>query len=323
MRSGGVAVAVERAVRRPGNRALGERRRERRPARRGAFAPAATVSTHSVFGRSVTQGTRQPVRLLLQAARVGDDGLGARDEREHLEIAERLDRLGRSRQWDGVLLEHVTRARVRGEDEASVRAPLTAATIRRSRSGCDVRLAVDRQHGVGRVSSRRALGPAPAIGSEEPRRVGHHVADDLAPAADAFDRELPRRALVRAEEERRRAGRPRSGSAPRASTRSKLRRPASTWATGTSPHAARAPATVEFVSPSTTTQSGRSARDRRGSAPSSPPGRRCAGRAGTRARAGRARRRRPATSPGPSAAPCGGRSRRSPRRAARARGAPT
>ena len=55
------------------------------------FAPAATVSTHSVLGRSVTQGTRQPVRLLLQAARVGDDGLCAGDEREHLEVAERLD----------------------------------------------------------------------------------------------------------------------------------------------------------------------------------------------------------------------------------------
>ena len=36
----------------------------------------------------------------------------------------------------------------------------------------------------------------------------------------------------------------------------------------------------------------------------SPPGRRCGGRAGTRARAARARRRRPPTSPRPSAGPC-------------------
>ena len=96
--------------------------------------------------------------------------------------------------------------------------------------------------------------------------------------------------------------------------RSPLRSPASTWATGTPASTpARAPAAVEFVSPMTTTQSGRSAaiapRDR---AAASARCQRCGGRGGRRARRGRARRRTPARARGPSAVPCGRRPPRSP-----------
>ena len=50
--------------------------------------------------------------------------------------------------------------------------------------GLGVRLPVDRQRGVGRRRARRA---PPRDRREDPRRVGHHVADDLEPPGDAFD----------------------------------------------------------------------------------------------------------------------------------------
>ena len=64
-----------------------------------------------------------------------------------------------------------------------------------------VRCAVQRQRCVRLVAGdRRALD---RDRQEEPRRVGHDVADDLAPAGNALRGELFRRPLVRTEEERR------------------------------------------------------------------------------------------------------------------------
>ena len=208
--------------------------------------------------------------------------------------------------------------------------PLTAAAMRRSRSGCDVRLAMDRQHRVGLVV--RVLVPSGACLGSRRRAIGTKSRVASAITSPTTSRRPPARLRSRAACAERSSGQKRT--ADRRSTsirfrssgidRSKLRRPASTCATGTSPTAARAPATVVFVSPSTTTQSGRSLRDRRANRRRHRlPGRRCAGRAGTEARAGRARRRRPATARRPSAARCARRPRRSPPPGTRARAAPT
>ena len=100
--------------------------------------------------------------------------------------------------------------------------------------------------------------------------------------------------------------------------RSKLRSPASTWAIGTSPAASRAGERRVRVAVDEHPVGPLAPRPPRGSRGSSPPGRRCGGRAGSGARRARARRRRPATARGRSAAPCAARPRRSRPRAARA-----
>ena len=210
-------------------------------------------------------------------------------------------------------VEHVPRARVGREDDVRARAvdrgddraaAAPAATFAS-------RWIVSTEYVASRASAR--LVEAARDRHEEPRRVGHHVADDLAAA-----RRRPRSRAACAE---RSSGQKRSadetvdldpvpllghrrgrscGGPPRRARRAprpRLR--------------ARRRASCSCRR-STTTQSGRSARrSPRGSASSSPPGRPCAGRAGSAARAGRARRRRPATSPGPSAARCARRPRRS------------
>src|SRR4051794_447898 len=54
----------------------------------------------------------EPVRLLLQSARVGDDTRSACGECEHLEVAERRDRLEGRAELDAVLVEYMARPRV-------------------------------------------------------------------------------------------------------------------------------------------------------------------------------------------------------------------
>ena len=55
-------------------------------------------------------GHTEPVRLLLQAARVGDDGRGAGDERQQLEVAEWVDRFDIGGEVETVLVERVSRS---------------------------------------------------------------------------------------------------------------------------------------------------------------------------------------------------------------------
>ena len=79
------------------------------------------MSTHSVVGRSVTHGTPSQYASFCRPARVGDDGVGAGDEREHLEVAERLDRVDVRGEGEPVLVERVPRSRVHREDEPALR----------------------------------------------------------------------------------------------------------------------------------------------------------------------------------------------------------
>src|SRR5579875_3227984 len=89
---------------------------------------------------------------------------------------------------DAVLERHPARARVEGEQDGLVQAgqPVDdAAQALRP----DVGLAVDRGHDVpARLDALVAEDPRAPAGDrrELEARVGHHVADDLDPAADAF-----------------------------------------------------------------------------------------------------------------------------------------
>ena len=84
------------------------------------------------------------------------------------------------------------------EDEAPL-ARLERGDDRAQPLRLGVRLPVNRQRRVDAFSRR---GTRERDGFEKPCRVGHHVADDLASAGDAFRLELAGRALVRAEEKR-------------------------------------------------------------------------------------------------------------------------
>ena len=207
-----------------------------------------------------------------------------------------------------MLVERVPRSRVHREDEAAVRA-VERLDDRPQAGRLGVRLPMDRQHRVG-LCVRGC--PAPRNGLEETRCIAHHVAHHLAPARAR----PPARAAMRSARRDRRggptAGRPRCGSALLASTgRSSGGRPRR--ARSAPPRRRRAPP------PGSSSCRRRRAPSRaalprspRGSAGSSPAGRRCAGRACGPAPGCRARRRRPATSRGPSAGPCAARPRRSP-----------
>ncbi len=104
------------------------------------------------------------------------------------------------------------------------------STIRASRSGCDVRLAVDGRDDVAAGLERRA-----ARGCvDRSRAIGREADSTRRPSRRRRPRSARRRpraasvvarALVRGRAAARRPGRPRSGSAPPASTRSPLRRP--------------------------------------------------------------------------------------------------
>ena len=263
-----------------------------------------------------------PVRLLLQAARVGDDHARLRGERGQVEVAERLgeEDVRPERRQRGA------RARVRREDDRLLE-PVQAVDDAREPLRAHVRLAVDGREQVAAGLDAEALERPRAVARErrEPEAgVGHHVADDL----DRGRRRLRARACrASARPGRaggRRCGRPRSGSAPRAS---RGRRCAGRPRRGRAGRRLRRPRGRRRASSS--------CRRRRAPRPAAPPrarqrcpapsrpGRRCAGRAGTSARAGRAPRRRPPTARGRSAGRCGGRPPRSRPRAARPTAVPT
>ena len=310
---------ARRVVREPRARSAAPRS----PGRSGSksvFAPTRTVSIHSVRRAQRHARHAQPVRLLLQAAGVGHDARRAGDEREHLEVAERLDRLDVGA---GAIPCSSMTCRVRGcTGKTNVRPGRGDPGQEAAQPvGLGVRRAVHRQHGV-RIGSRRSV--AQRDRREQVERVAHDVADDL-DATGARPRRRASRAIARrARAGAARRGRPRSGFAPRASTgrRSadrprrarperprrprRVRRRASSWC-----RRRRAPSPAAR------------ARARRGCAAPSRRDRPSGGRAGTQARRGRARRRRPARARGRSAARCAARPRRLPRRAARARAAPT
>ena len=99
-----------------------------------------------------------------------------------------------------MLVERVPRPRMHREDEAALRG-VDRVDDRAQPVRLGVRLAVDRQHRVGRLvaaaRSRRATGSKSRVASR------HHVADHLPAAGDALRLELRRRALVGTEEQRR------------------------------------------------------------------------------------------------------------------------
>ena len=183
--------------------------------------------------------------------------------------------------------------------------------MRASRSGSDVRLAVDRRDDVAAGARRRAAAGRPersrAIGASRQRHVGHHVADDLDPPGDALAARASPPSARRAAAGAARPRRPRSRLRSSGIERSPLRSPASTCATGTpGATAARAPASGR-VRVAVDEHPVRAARARSPSAIAGPHRLRI-GACGRlepvrRARGARARRRRPARAPGPSAGP--------------------
>ena len=131
--------------------------------------------------------------------------------------------------------------------------------------GADVRLAVDRRDDVGARARGRAARGRRALARDRREREARRP-----PSRRRPPRSGPARLRARAS---RASARPGRGAAPRPvdldavallrHRQSPERMPASTWATGMPVAcAARAPASVEFVSPKTSTQSGRSALDR-------------------------------------------------------------
>ena len=250
----GVAVAVElRAV--GGHRARPRRRCGDRAgsSSTSTFAPASTVSTHSVEGRERHARHAVPVRLLLQAAGVGEDHARLRGERGEVEVAERLD--GRSTCRRARARARRAPSRVRGcagkTTGSSSRA--SPSTIRRRRVGRDVRLAVDRRDDVA-----AGLDAEPSSRRDRSRAIGAKRSVASAITSPTTSVRAARRPRLRACPRERSSGQ-RSSAAIRSTSmrlrssgiaRSPLRSPASTCATGTpASAAARAPASVELVSP--------------------------------------------------------------------------
>ena len=222
------------------------------------LAPALTVSTHSVFGRIVTHGTRNQYASFCSPPESVTTAFGARDEREHREVAERLDLLDVVRRGQPELVHRQSRPRMRPGTRSACRTRSSASTMRRSRSGSVFASRWSREHRV-RAARLRAARAWRRAGAKS--RVASAITSPTTDAAarDALGLELAARRARRA-----------SGAAPSGRStsirfrssgieRSKLRSPASTCATGRSP-AASAPARVELVSPITSTQSGCSAR---------------------------------------------------------------
>ena len=97
-----------------------------------------------------------------------------------------------------MLIQHLARSRMHREDEPAAVAVVERGDDRAQPVGLGVRLAVDRQRGVGRRV--RQLEPS-SDRFEQPRCIAHHVAHDLPSAGHALLLELRRGALVGAEEE--------------------------------------------------------------------------------------------------------------------------
>ena len=143
-----------------------------------------------------------------------------------------------------------------------------------------VRLAVDRQRrAYGALERRRCASRASGAKIRAASAITSPTTST--PAGDAFGARAARPSARPGRGAAPRRGRPRSGSAPPASTgRSSAGRPRR--ARPARPRRrASAPASVEFVSPKTSTQSGRSRSSASRIPAASPPGRRCAGRAGS------------------------------------------
>ena len=206
-------------------------------------------------------------------------------------------------------VERCARARMGGKDDAARRAARGRPTIRAQPLGGA------RSPRGGRVTSTYAAGlepepledPRPRVRDrrEQPGRVGHHVADDL-----ALRRRPPRARAGRPSARRDTAAAPRARSTAirfRSSgiDRSKLRRPASTWAIGDVARGLRAGEGRVRVAVDEHPV-GLLGLDRRADPRHHRRGVGAAQRrAGSAARRGRARRRRPATARGRSAGRCG------------------
>ena len=290
------------------------------------LAPASTVS--DPLGRRAQRHARHavPVRLLLQAARVGDDHPRLRGERGEVEVAERLGRRGRAAR-----ARRAARPRTRvGREDDRLLEPVQA----RRRSARAARGARSPRGGRSRAGSGRARRRSARARRERSRAIGAKPDAGVAPSRrrrPRCGRRRPRARACRASARPGRAG----ASATRSTSirfrssgieRSPLRRPASTCATGTPAATRRARAGERRVGV---------AEDERRSP---------AARASSAARDPRLHRVRVggvqvepvpgsgrlelveedlARAPGRSAAPCGGRPRRSRARAARPRAAPT
>ena len=152
------------------------------------------------LGRGPQRDARnpQPVRLLLQASRVGYDPARSGDEREHLEVADRLDLMHIGPRMDAVLVQHLARSRVDREDEGPAGRVERGDQPSQAR-GLGICLPVDREHRVRRwLVHPRTLARDRL---EEPGRVGHHVADHLRLPFDSLGHERLAGTLVGAEEE--------------------------------------------------------------------------------------------------------------------------
>ena len=180
------------------------------------FAPTARCRpTRSSAERDARDA--EPVRLLLQPARVGDDTRAC----ERRAPASRGSRAARAARMFGrarcLLVEHVARPRVHGEDERPRRL-VQRATMRAQPLRLGVRRAVQRQR---RRSAR--LEPSRRMRALARDRQEGRVASAITspttstPAGDALARELAPPSARRGRAGAPRSGRPRSGCAPPAS----------------------------------------------------------------------------------------------------------
>src|SRR5581483_10985610 len=208
------------------------------------FAPAATVSTHSVLGRSVTHGTRSQYASFC-----------------------------RPPESVTTLLAPATRSSISRKPSGSIACTFGGSAIAASSSVCRVRGCTGKTKAarlsaiastiarsrVGSVFACRWIVSAtygPATPGPRPRASGANTRSESAITSPTTSR-LPRTPSFSSCCDDRSSGQKSSVAAWSTSIRlrssgierSKLRSPASTCATGTTPSAARAPAAVELVSP--------------------------------------------------------------------------
>ena len=233
--------------------------------RRARFEPTSTVICRSVLRRTVTHGVPQHARLLLHAARVGDDGGGVALQREHVEVADRVDELDVA---DApAAARSASRGRVRGCTGKQHRQPATstsAPTICAKPLGMvGVLGPMDGgEHVLARLEAealRRTVAALDTRATLRKHRLGHDVADEV----DAVVRRRPRATRFVSAPSVGVSSIAESWSVTRRLTSSgidmsPLRSPASRCTTGTAIFAAAsAPASVEFTSPTTSTRVGR------------------------------------------------------------------
>ena len=113
---GGVAVAVQRRALARRRCARAPRARRRRRGRRACSSRPRTVSTHSVFARSVTQGTPARYASFWTPPESVSDRAGLAEQRAELDVAERLGQRAarRSARARSSSPASCRRARVRG-----------------------------------------------------------------------------------------------------------------------------------------------------------------------------------------------------------------